>query len=325
MKFSIWYTNDGDFFDLIEKYKENISSIYFSLEIWKIPSWRALNKEELYEDNIIKLIKYCKKNWIETILTLNANCEWEMTWMKSQLYLIINELKKYIGYWLTSVTFVNLLYVSFVKEKFPNLKIYNSVNSNLNTLEQALFLKRLWVDVLTINRDINRDLDLIKKIKEKTWLEIQIMLNEWCIKSCPYRRSHFNLWAHSYCEDSSDLFNNFACTYLFKKQRRYFFRVPFIRPEDIKYYKSIVNYFKLTTRWLSTIVIQRMLNAYIHEKYDWNLLDILDLYIDSSMRKTIWYVDNNLLTKYNYFERIKNCHWDCNNCNNCNIYFKDEI
>ncbi|MDD3302435.1 MAG: U32 family peptidase [Candidatus Gracilibacteria bacterium] len=325
MKFSIGYTSDGDFLGLIKKYKDNISSVYFSLEIGNIPSGRALDIEKTFEKNIIELLGYCKENDIETILTLNANCEGEMTGKKEQLDKIIKELEKYINYGLSSVTFVNLLYVSFIKDRFPNLKIYNSVNSNLNTIEQALFLKRLGVDILTINRDINRDIDLIKKIKDKTGLKIQIMLNEGCIRACPYRRSHFNLGAHASGEDCGDLFNSFACTYLFKKQRKYFFRVPFIRPEDLKYYYTIVDYYKLTTRGLSTIVIEKMLNAYIEEKYDGNLLDILDLYIDKFMRKHIGYIDNNLLTKYNFFERIKSCPGDCNNCNSCNIFLEKDV
>jgi hypothetical protein len=42
------------------------------------------------------------------------------------------------------------------------------VNCYLKTYEQAIFFKDLGFDVLTIDRDINRDLELIKKIKDRT-------------------------------------------------------------------------------------------------------------------------------------------------------------
>jgi hypothetical protein len=48
----------------------------------------------------------------------------------------------------------------------------------LKTVEQALYFKKIGIDILTIDRDINRDLKLIEQIKKKTGLKIQLMLNE---------------------------------------------------------------------------------------------------------------------------------------------------
>ena len=107
-------------------------------------------------------------------------------------------MRKYLRHsiWLTSITLTNLIYVPFFKKAIPEIIIYSSINCYLKTVEQAIFFKDIWIDVLTIDRDINREIDLIKKIKSKTWLKTQILLNEWCFSNCPYRHTHFSIDAH---------------------------------------------------------------------------------------------------------------------------------
>ena len=48
--------------------------------------------------------------------------------------------------------------------------------------------------VINIKEDelINRNIELIKNIKEKTNLNLQIMLNESCFRNCPFRKEHFD-------------------------------------------------------------------------------------------------------------------------------------
>jgi collagenase-like PrtC family protease len=76
------------------------------------------------------------------------------------------------------LTLTNPLYLPFIKKFFPNLIIYSSVNCYLRTYEQAIFFKNLGFNVLTIDRDINRDLELIQKIKNRTGIRLQMLVNE---------------------------------------------------------------------------------------------------------------------------------------------------
>jgi len=63
MKFSIWYNEQQSFFDLLEKYKNNISTVYFAApdNIW--PSWRSIVQDKDYENQIKKLITKCIEYW----------------------------------------------------------------------------------------------------------------------------------------------------------------------------------------------------------------------------------------------------------------------
>lgn len=327
MKFSIWYNEKSDFFDLLNRYKNNISTVYFATpdNIW--PSWRSIIHDENYEKEIEKLIKICKNLWIWTILTFNATTEWIKTWDKDHMINLINYIKRLRIYGLESVSLTNLLYVKFIKKSVEWIKIYSSVNCYLKTVEQALYFKKLWIDVLTLDRDINRDLELIKNIKKRSWLEIQIMLNEWCIKNCPFRNTHFNIiasWIENNLENQKkwkyNLIERFSCTPMLAENKRLIFRMPIIRPEDLVYFDWICDYYKLVTRGLPTNKIELMLNSYIVWFYDWNLLDIIDMSI-IDYHLFVPYIDNKKLTNLWFFKDLQKCPWDCDNCSNCDKYF----
>jgi hypothetical protein len=65
-----------------------------------------------------------------------------------------------------------------------------------------------------------------------------------------------------------NLIENFSCVPMVNKNKKLIFRVPFVRPEDLKYYDNLIDIYKLDTRSLSSDRIALMLNAYIEEKYE---------------------------------------------------------
>jgi collagenase-like PrtC family protease len=327
MKFSIWYNEQESFFELLEKYGNNISTVYFAAPDNIGPSWRAIIQDEDYENQILKLISKCKEYWIWTILTYNATTEWIKTGDKDHILNLISYIKRLKTYWLESISLTNLLYVKFIKKAIPGIKIYSSVNCYLKTVEQALYFKKLGIDILTIDRDINRNLKLIRQIKQRTWLEIQIMLNEWCIRNCPFRNTHFNIianWVEDNLENQKkwryNLIERFSCTPMLAENKRIIFRMPIIRPEDLHYFDWLVDYYKLVTRWLPTKKIELMLKSYSNWFYHGNLLDIIDMSI-IDYHLYVPYIDNDKLTNLWYFEDLQKCPWDCDTCSNCDKYF----
>lgn len=327
MKFSIWYNEQESFFETLEQYKDHISTVYFAAPESIGPSWRSLHQEDDYEKQIITLISTCKKYNIWTILTFNATTEGEKTGDKDHMLKLISYIKKLEKIWLNSVSLTNLLYVKFIKKAVPNVTIYSSVNCYLKNVEQALYFKKLWVDILTIDRDINRDLNLIKKIKQRSGLKIQVMLNEWCIKNCPFRNTHFNIIANSVENNLENhkkwkynLVERFSCTPILAENKRIIFRMPIIRPEDLHFYKDIADYYKLVTRGLETKKINQFLKAYTDWFYHGNLLDIIDMSI-IDYQNYVSYIDNDKLTELDYFKDLQKCPWDCDTCTNCDKYF----
>jgi hypothetical protein len=55
---------------------------------------------------------------------------------------------------------------------------------------------------------------------------------------------------------------------MIKENKRLFFRIPFIRPEDLKYFKGSVDVYKLVTRDASNSKIQFLLDIYDKQSYN---------------------------------------------------------
>jgi collagenase-like PrtC family protease len=286
LKFSIGYNQDNEFIDkVLIPFKEKIEEVYFPINAKIASSGRARPQKENYNEEIKNLIKTCNSLKISTNLILNGLCEGAYFSEKEHIDKIIEEIKTLKEQGLKAITIVNPIYLKIIKNTFPNLKIHNSVKCFINTEKKAEYYSKLGSDIITIDREINRNLNLIKSIKSKTGKEIKLLINEGCIPQCPFRIAHFNEMAHQ--KDSS--FYTSSCINFTKENPETMLASPFIRPEDLHYYKEFVDYFKLGTRDFSTERIIKTLNAYISESYEGNLYEIL---LTSLIRSDYFYIDN---------------------------------
>ena len=164
--YSVGYNQDPGFLELTGAFKDSISEVYFPAAYSLMGSGRALVQKKGYVAEIRKLIKRCSLLGIRSNILLNATCEGKSSGEKGHADRIISGLKKLKSIGLTSVTVTNPAHIRRIKDEVGELEIHSSVNCYVKTVEHAEYLKELGVDVLTIDRDINRDIPLIKDIKE---------------------------------------------------------------------------------------------------------------------------------------------------------------
>ncbi|MFK7779957.1 MAG: U32 family peptidase [Candidatus Gracilibacteria bacterium] len=319
MKFSIGYNEKKGFFDLLIKNKEKICSVYFALPIKFGSSGRPSRQDTDYVNKINKLVILCDKLGIRTILLLNSTIDGKKMFSEDHLSKLFGYIEGLISIGLNAVSITNLLYVKILKNKFPGLIFYSSVNTRLKNVEQAIFFKKLGINILTIDRDINRDLLLIKNIKKISGLEIQLMLNEPCFRNCPFRSAHFEAVGNNNEQIFGQEFEDFTCYPMIKENNRLFFRIPFVRPEDLKYYNGLIDHYKLVSRDASNEKIEFMLNKYSNGYHNGNLLELFDL--EPQQYLSSLYIDNNKLSNLNFFERIQKCPGNCDICTKCDVYF----
>lgn len=333
MKFSIWYNNDINWFiRLITQYKNHISSVYFSPPKSIGNSLREERQNEAeHEKEIIRIIQACNELNIVSILLFNSFSEGDKTGSISNMLKKIAYMKKLSKVWLRAVNIYNVLYLPFIKRELPELIIYSSVNCGVKEVEMARYFKELWTDVLTIPEEKNRDFKFIKDIKEKLGLQIQVMLNEWCIRNCPFRNIHCVVSSHGWEFDENwEWYNedwlipSHHCVSFFRKNKKLIFRSCFIRPEDVWFYEDKVDYFKIVSRDFETEKIEKILNAYINRRYDWNLFDLIDFPVHPN-GVSISYIDNNRLTERDFFNKIQKCQSNCDACNICEEFIGDKI
>lgn len=319
IKYSIGYNNDIEMLELLSLYSESIESLYFPMPTEYLASGRYRPFENGYVENIARILKVCEENVINSQILLNASCEGGLCGDAQHIRKTVEYLKKLAKAGLGSATVVNPFYIAELKRNVPELVIHSSVNCYTSKVEDAMYLRDMGVDVLTLDRDINRNPGLIRDIKKATGLPVKILLNEGCLSNCPFRRMHFNSIAHRIADRQ---FLNRSCITVIKNDPKKIFRIPFIRPEDVKHYKGIADYFKLATRTFTTQQIENTLKAYISEEHNGDLLDILDM---TSMKCFFTFLNNKVLDKMNFFENMTKCTLDCEKCGYCESLLKKAV
>ena len=145
------------------------------------------------------------------------------------------------------------------------------------------------------------------------------MLNEPCIRNCPFRHAHFDAVANNSEQLFGVEFEDLTCYPLMKENRRLFFRIPFVRPDDLQHYKEFADVYKLVTRDASNEKIRFLIDTYVSERFEGNIVDIFD--IESTQYLSTFRIENKKLNELDFFAKIRNCPGDCENCNRCEEYF----
>ncbi|MBU1853444.1 MAG: tetratricopeptide repeat protein [Candidatus Omnitrophica bacterium] len=316
VKFSIGYNHDMGLLDLLEEFKSNIEAVYFPVPYQFLSSGRNLPQGKDYIGEIVKIIKKCNSLNIIPELLLNATCDGGRGLKKNFPADMIKYIKELKDLGLKNIIVTNPVYISRIRKEIKDITIESSVNCYIKTVEHASYLKDLGVDILTIDRDINRDIPLIKKIKKSTGLKIKIMLNEGCLKNCPFRNVHYNYLSHSTTKENSQnsILSDYFCYTIYSKNPEKVFKTPFIPPEALGYYIDFVDYFKLSTRVFDLPRIKRCLEAYKEQRFSGNLLNILD----SPGLSYFSFINHDALKKNNYFLKMLKCDENCAECNYCN-------
>ncbi|MBN1492820.1 MAG: U32 family peptidase [Candidatus Omnitrophica bacterium] len=318
MKFSIGYNHDAQLLDLLSSYQENIEALYFPAPVQYIGSGRITSPAHNYTQEIPNIIAKCTSLNITSQLLLNATCEGGVGLDKRYFERLVDYIKELRDMGLGSVVVTNPVYISKIRTHISDIRIESSVNCYVKTVEHAVYLKELGVDVLTIDRDINRNIPLIKQIKERTALKIRLMLNEGCLRNCPYRVMHYNnLSHHSSITDkvAEGIAADNPCTEIYERKKEKVFSVPFIPPEALNYYESFIDYYKLSTRVFPTNRIQLCLESYINREFNGNLLELLD----SPGLVYFEYIDYKTLRDSDFFNAMIACDGNCSACRYCTM------
>jgi len=106
-----------------------------------------------------------------------------------------------------------------------------------------------------------------------------------------------------------------------------YLKMNWIRPEDTPYYTSIgINHFKIQGRHtVEKGDPVRTVECYMKERFDGNLMDLLDNFTDTSAFKL--YIDNKKLDGYilSYFKTPNFCRNNCADCGYCMKYAQKSI
>jgi len=288
--FSVGFNFEENFLVEMKEYVDKLSSIYFPIPFEYMGSGRSMNEPSTYKEDILLIIKFCKEFGLKSLMLLNATlASTDMSHMKKVVDYVV-------ATGVDGVVCVNPAYMKIFKS--AGLEVQASVNCYIDSVEKAEEFAK-YCDVVTVDRDINRNVELVRKIN--SIVPVKVMVNEGCLFKCPYRTAHYDMLSLGEplknCMKADKFIQN-ACVSEYKKEPWRVLCVPFVRPEDLFRY-DFISEFKLSTRVMSTDLIVKVLRAYSSKMYIGNLVDLLDTH---GMKTIVKSIDNHLIPS-EYFEK----------------------
>ncbi len=327
LEFSVPYNNDPsslpDIFRLKSKNGNRIREIYLSGPQEFSGSGRIAPEMDLGE--FAGIVDSIHKEGIRVNLLLNSICE-GIDWYSSP---VLNATMDYLkrvheDHGVEAVTIANPLYVREVRRRFPDIEICASVLGDIDCVQKAVIFRKAGADAITPDVDINRDLGLLRRIKEKTGAEIKLMVNEGCLFRCAFRKFHFNYISHKSRNPgegkrvrSEDNVFSLNCIQLSKTDPSQILKSGWIRPEDARRYGEITSYFKIVGRTSSKSMVLRALEAYLGESWDGDLLELMAGNIYSAGMSQLMHLDNKALDEIGFFDKVTACDKECSECDYC--------
>ena len=325
--FSIPYNNDPESLREIFRFKEHngnlIREIYLSGPQEFSGSGRIA--PELSFDEFGRIVHSIHGQGIRVNLTLNSICEGS-DWYSPE---VLNPTMEYLrrahhDHGIEAVTIANPLYIREVRRRFPQIEITASVLSDIDCVEKAVLFRKAGADVITPHVDINRDIVLLKRIREKTGAEIKLMVNEGCLFRCAFRKFHFNYISHKSRKPgegkgarTEDNVFSINCIQLSKNDLSQILKSAWIRPEDIGRYGEISRYFKIVGRTSSSSMLLRTIEAYMSGNWNGDLLELMAGNLYSVGMSHLLHLDNKSLDDAGFFDKITSCDKECSECSYC--------
>jgi len=291
--------------DLVKRIKKpGVDVVYGKLNSDFVGGGRpACTSPEVRMQEAKKHVKEIHDNGLKFNYLLNAACLGNHEWtIRGQ-----RRLRKLLT-WLTDIkadgVVVSVPYLAqFIRKNYPHFTIVASCLALVDSVEKAIFWEDLGANVITMSQhEMTRDFKLLREIKSHVKCELQLIVNDNCIKDCPFYIYHHNLIAHSsqnfrpagifvfdYCR--------FFCRYKILSEPGSFIKAAWIRPEDISVYEGVgINRFKVVDRNMTSDAISFITDAYSKRSYNGNLYDLF-----GNPSKSLWFKKFDPVHRLKYF------------------------
>lgn len=179
----------------------------------------------------------------------------------------------------TEVTVSTPYLLQFMQKNFPKIKVTASINICTSSISELNLMKSFGVKKIVIDRHINRNFRLLKKMVSYSDIDMEVLVNSMCLLFCSMHQYHNNINTH-YGEKSD---KDFCFNYPYAKCYKTYLSNPlemlcsgWIRPENLKDYANIgITNFKIEGRGENEQLVLKIIQAYLDQEYKGNLFDLL--------------------------------------------------
>ena len=235
------------------------------------------------------------------------------------------------------VVVVDLYLVHALSDASPEITSQLEAVPGVNCMLDSFGRIRCWLDCLSrtnfalpaklnLDRSLNRTIGALREVsagcrQEYPDIALSLLANEGCLFRCPFKLTHDAHIAQARtrpCGDRTyEMNRSLGCIRILSDRPEEILRSPFIRPEDRRHYAQYADMLKICGRTLGASFLRDTVSAYLGEKYEGNLLALLDT--------QDWQVDRLELVNedfpHDYFEQLTGCGLDCAACDYCRRLF----
>ena len=334
LEFSVPYNNNPELLDKLFMFKDrnenSITEVFLCGPQEYFGSGRVTSATDM--EQFEKAVERIHNEGMKVNLVLNSTCEgsqWYSTDVMEDTMEFIGEVHTALG--IEAVTIANPLYISQVRRHFKDIEIHASVLGDIDCVQRAVIFRDAGADVISTDVNINRNPELLKRIKTATGARLKLLVNEGCLYKCPFRKFHFNATSHYSRETTPEMidytfagFFNAGCGTI-QKDHSQLLKSGWIRPEDLRRYSYITNYFKVVGRAQLDSFIMRAIRAYMDESWNGDMLDIVSGCSKRFSAITGARLDNRMLGEQGFFEKVTTCDNNCEQCGFCEALAKKVI
>lgn len=307
-KLSVGFNGDLELLEkMFDDNKNKIGTLYTGGALKEVSSGRYQYSKDIKSLEIIA--EKIHEKGAQMAVTLNSPCNvpplsenaW---WNKIKDYLVTLQ---NIG--VDTVIIAHPFLMSLAKEN-TSLEVVSSIICDINSVRGALYYENMGADIVVPSSSVNYDIDLLRNIKNNLRrAQIKILVNEACLGNCPWRRFHQNALSHANRKEY-DIDYARSCTDMYTKNPYLMLTNNVIRPEDLRKYEGISNFFKLVGRTTDNDTLLKMIHAYSTEKFSGNLVEIVDKGFSEIIK-----LPNDQLNEL--FDQKVHCIKNCQNCLKC--------
>ncbi len=334
MKLSVPFIPDQSYARFLKKQIKSLHSVYYALHTGPVLDARmrftkiSVNSLNKHLSNIGPVKKYCLLNsrFMHPKLYHDA-------FLLDQLLDQLNDLYAHsnIDGFVFSDTYFLAALASRKKRIIQNLEAVPGINCMIDSFEKTVSfldiienLGFLLPKKIILDRSLNRNLSQLETTGEIIRnnypdIKIELLANEGCILHCPYKLAHDSQISFSNLDTSKNLTyltnQRIGCHAYFFNQPERFFKTPFIRPEDVQVYTPLADSIKLCGRTLGQSFLTNLINAYVKQSYNGNLLKLMDA---THWLSDQYDIDNKSLDP-GFLKMVTQCTKTCKNCNLCQI------
>jgi len=231
---------------------------------------------------------------------------------------------------LTAVTVSDSLALRSFCREFPDLDVQASVIMNLDNPSKIRQALEQGAGTVVLPGNMARDARLLKTVaalkKEYPRFRMKLIANSDCAADCMFLPAHYTLGLLRNFASAPDRINTShrdrLCFRRFTPEN--FIKIPFIRPEDLSFYRSggLIDSFKLIYRSSPSSMLRNVYCAYFSGKYKGNLFDIVssksEKYEDARYTggRGTAFCDNSAFPS-GFAKKVCSCRKNCVSCGYC--------